>query len=59
MKNKKWYRSKTLWTNTMMFVGVVIMEFTGNNPMNPEHVASIIAGVNMLLRVVTKTGLTA
>ena len=58
MESKKWYRSKTLWTNTIMFAGVIIAEFTGENPLNPELVATIIAGVNMVLRTITKEGLT-
>jgi hypothetical protein len=57
MDKKKWYRSKTLWTNALLFAGVVIFQFTGENPLNAEVVASIIAGVNVVLRSVTKTGL--
>ncbi len=58
MDNKKWFHSKTLWSNVILFAGVMILEFTGSNPLNPELVAALLAGVNMMLRVVTKTGLT-
>ena len=58
MEAKKWYLSRTLWTNTLMFVGVIIAEFMGDNPLNPELIATIITGVNVVLRVVTKAQIT-
>ncbi len=57
--DKKWYLSKTLWVNTVAGVAVILQAITGKQIMNPEGQAAIIVIVNMLLRVITKTGLTA
>lgn len=59
MGNKKWYLSKTLWANLLMFIGVAVLEVTGSDALNAELQASILAGVNILLRLITKTGLAA
>jgi len=59
MGSKKWFHSKTLWTNALMLVGVAVLEFTGQNPLNTEMVASVLVIVNAVLRAVTKTGLPA
>jgi len=51
---KKWYLSKTLWVNFVMFLGVVIMQTTGQDLLDSATQAEIIIGVNALLRLVTK-----
>lgn len=56
---KKWYASKTLWVNAIAFVGVAIQVITGNAILDPELQASILAGVNIVLRFITKEGLIA
>ncbi len=56
---KKWYLSKTLWVNTLMFAGVVVMTFTGTDLFNAEAQAGILVGVNMVLRMITNESLTA
>ena len=55
---KKWYTSKTLWANALMFAGVIVMQFTGADFLNLEVQAGIMAGVNAILRMVTKDAVT-
>lgn len=57
MSGKKWYRSRTLWVNLLLFVGVAVAEFTGSDLLDAEAQAGIITGVNVILRLLTKTGL--
>ena len=57
MDNKKWFHSRTLWINALSLIGVALLEFTGFNPLNTEFTASVLVIVNMVLRAVTKTGL--
>lgn len=56
---KQWYHSRTLWTNVVMFIGVALLEIGNIDMLTPELQASIITGVNVLLRLITKQGLTA
>ncbi len=56
---KKWYLSKTLWANALMFGGVLIMTFTGVDMLNAEAQAGILVGVNMILRMITNESLSA
>jgi hypothetical protein len=51
---KKWYQSKTLWSNVLMLGGVVILNATGKDILTPEVQAAILVVVNVILRVVTK-----
>jgi hypothetical protein len=51
---KKWYLSKTLWVNFVMFLGVVVMEATGQDLLDTATQAEIIIAVNAILRLVTK-----
>jgi len=55
---KKWWLSKTLWANFLMFVGATILQLTGSDMFSPELQASILAGVNVVLRLTTKSELT-
>ena len=55
---KKWYASKTLWTNALMLVGVVLLNSTGKDLLTPEVQAAIMVVVNAILRVVTKEEIT-
>ena len=48
--NKKFYLSKTLWVNLIAIVGLI---FFGGE-LNPEVVTMILAGINMVLRLITK-----
>ena len=54
MENKKWYTSKMLWVNFLAFIGEIIQGVTGNQILTPELRLQILAGINFLLRFVTK-----
>lgn len=56
---KKFWLSKTMWTNTLAGIAVAIQSITGVTWFNPEAQAAIIVILNMILRAVTKEGLTA
>lgn len=56
---KKWYSSKTLWVNFLMFGGVLLMTFTGVDVLSAEMQAGILVGVNAILRMITTQGLSA
>ena len=51
---KKWYASKTLWANLIAIAAILI---TGNE-LEPQISGSILAVLNMLLRLITKEQLT-
>ena len=55
---KKWYASKTVWSNFIMLIGVVVLNTTGKNLLTPEVQAAIITVVNLLLRIITKEEIT-
>ena len=59
MGDKKWYYSKTIWANGLMFLGSLVLQFSGSDLLSLDVQASIMAGVNVLLRAITKQGLTA
>ena len=50
---KKWYQSKTFWTNLVM-AGAVALQTKYGFMIGPEMQSLIIIGVNMVLRKVTK-----
>lgn len=54
MENKKWFLSKTLWVNAIGIVAIIAQSVTGHEVMNLELQASILAGINMILRFLTK-----
>ena len=49
-----WYASKTLWVNAIALIAMIIQGVTGKIVISLELQASILAGVNMLLRFITK-----
>jgi len=53
MEGKKWYLSKTIWTNFVMGVLVLAVPKLGAI-VTPEVLGGVFMVVNMLLRVVTK-----
>jgi len=55
---RKWYASKTIWSNAIMLAGVVVLNTTGKDILTPEVQAAIITVVNVVLRVVTKEEIT-
>lgn len=55
---KKWYVSKTLWSNALMLVGVIALNATGKDILTPEVQAAILVVVNVVLRIVTNEEIT-
>ncbi|MCO1599804.1 hypothetical protein [Desulfosporosinus nitroreducens] len=55
---KKWYASKTLWSNALMLAGVIVLNATGEDILTPEVQGAILVVVNVVLRVVTKEEIT-
>lgn len=58
--NKKWYHSKTLWTNLIGLAVIIISvifvrEDIANEVMTAE--ASILVVINFILRLITNEGL--
>ena len=51
---KKWYLSRTLWANFLMFLGSTILTISGKDILSLDAQAGIIAGVNVILRLITK-----
>ena len=52
--SKNWYESKTLWVNFVLILAVAAQTVSGREVVTPEIQASIIAAVNMVLRIITK-----
>lgn len=57
---KKWYRSRTLWANLIGIV-VIIISTVAADPDLAQAIltaeASILALINLVLRIITKEGL--
>ena len=51
---KKWYKSKTLITNILLFILAMIQAATGQSWFSPDLQVVAIAIINALLRFVTK-----
>lgn len=54
---KKWYHSKTLIANVLMGVAVLVQAVTGQDWLDVEVQGAIIIIVNLILRLITKQGL--
>ena len=57
MQAKKYWQSKTVWLNVLMALGVLIQSITGTNWLDAELQGAIIILANVILRLVTHTGL--
>ena len=57
METKAWWTSKTLWVNAIAFAALLIQSFGTGFVIAPEEQAGILVIVNVLLRIITKTGL--
>ena len=53
MEPKMWYTSKTLYVNVIGIGGIFTAKFMGYI-ITPELAVSILSGINMLLRLITK-----
>ncbi|HEY5585665.1 MAG TPA: hypothetical protein VIK78_14410 [Ruminiclostridium sp.] len=51
---KKWYKSKTLITNILLFILAMIQSATGQSWFSPDLQVVAIAIINALLRFITK-----
>jgi len=54
--NKKWWMSKTVWTNVILLVATIVVG--KENPLEPQVLAGILIVVNMILRAITKSNIT-
>lgn len=52
-ESKPWWQSKTLWVNAMSAVAVCVQALAGQPWFSPELQAAILAGVNVVLRLLT------
>jgi len=57
METKKWYLSKTMWANAVAGLAVIIQGITGSTWINPEAQVGLLALINIVLRIVTKSGI--
>ena len=57
MKTKLWFCSRTLWVNFLVALAIVIQTITGTAWLDAELQAAIIVILNVLLRLITKQGL--
>ncbi len=56
METKKWWSSKTLWVNGITLIVAIVAGVSGKTiDLSPEVMVSIIAGINIFLRFVTKS----
>ena len=56
MDTKRWYTSKTLWLNLLAIAALVAQREFGY-VLDTEAQAVILATINLILRIVTKKGL--
>lgn len=57
METKKWYMSKTLWANAVAGLAILIQSITGQEWINAEAQVGLLAVINLVLRVVTNSGI--
>ena len=56
MDTKRWYTSKTLWVNLLAIVALIVQAEFGYI-LDVEAQSVILAGINLLLRIIIKKGL--
>lgn len=49
---KNWLRSKTIWANILIVVGIVFANYLGTE-LTSQETASLMAVVNLVLRLIT------
>ena len=57
MNTKRWFHSRTLWLNFLAAIAVLIQVITGTDWLDAEVQASIIVIANVILRLLTSSGL--
>ena len=55
--NKKWWKSKVVWVNTLAALAVIIQAITGTAWLDAELQTAILVVANVILRLLTNTGL--
>jgi len=53
VSKKKWYESKVLWVNIIALIAITVQIVTGNELLDPEWQMSLLAFVNLALRLIT------
>ena len=51
---KKFYTSRTLWVNLIALIAIILQLATGKEVFSLEAQASLLAVINLVLRLVTK-----
>lgn len=54
---KKWYSSKTVWTNVVA-AGVLLLQLKYGFIIDPTYQSLALSGVNLVLRKITKEAIT-
>jgi hypothetical protein len=55
---KPWYLSKTVWVNVIALAAVLVQAYTGENLLDAQGQAALLAVVNLVLRIFfTREGL--
>jgi len=57
MNSKQWWKSRTIWANVIMAIPV-ILDKLGPNVIPAEYSATIVAIVNVVLRLITTAPVT-
>ena len=56
MEKKKWWKSRTIWTNIFAMVALLSLQQFGFE-ITPEETGGFLVVVNVILRAITKSGL--
>jgi len=56
-EKKKFWQSRTVWTNLVMAVAVLIQALAGQEWLDAEAQGAIIILANLVLRIITSQGL--
>lgn len=56
--NKRWYLSKTIYINAIVFIGIIAQQISGKDIITPEFQVVILSLINLILRAVTKENIT-
>ena len=54
---KTFWHSKTLWVNALMGIALIVQAATGTAWLDTEAQGAIVVIVNLILRIITKQGL--
>ena len=53
MEAKHWFQSKMLWVNAIALVAIIVQYATGQEVLDIEAQATILAVINLILRLIT------